>query len=499
MNKKIFFLLSFILVIFLSNRYLVHRQIGYQEIPKTTDILDEKNNIWAAKSFLQTGIPTAWSMLDAYKINGGKGSVEIEGLSIKVEGEKPSLSNISKFDYPVVAVTEIDVGKGREHILFVQPFLDYSFLTGLIFGLKTPDKLKSFADVIPEQYRLAAIYVSIITGILLFFLTYLIDQNHLSAIVSFLIYSTVSVYILVSRYALIENLLIPVTLISLIFLVLFRQKWIKKNYQKRLLLIVAGIAAGLAATFKETGVAVIIAGMVILLLQKIRRKEIIFFILPALAFGSLFYIYALFVSPKLFFNVFFNQIDRGFFGSLNFIYSFYRPHFAGFPLEGWWPFGFITIAFLVKEFKKYQEIIISFLSYLFVLLFFGVVNYPWYSLVFVPFLIIASAVFIKDLLFRPTAIKMIIFFLFPFSSTLYWGYNVFHQHLTNVIIYRASILIFLFLIILSFLKKKRPWLGIVITLILIAVLFKTYQWNLYGFTYLIANWGKLPEQFFLKL
>ncbi|MCJ7786961.1 hypothetical protein MUP06_01980, partial [Patescibacteria group bacterium] len=83
--------------------------------------------------------------------------------------------------------------------------------------------------------------------------------------------------------------------------------------------------------------------------------------------------------------------------------------------------------------------------------------------------------------------------------TLYWGYNVFHQHLTNVIIYRASILIFLFLIILSFLKKKRPWLGIVITLILIAVLFKTYQWNLYGFTYLIANWGKLPEQFFLKL
>ena len=499
MNKKIIFLFSLILVIFLSNRYLAYRQLGYREIPKTNDILDEKNYIWAAKSFLQTGIPTAWSNLDAYKEHLNRGDITFKDISIAYKKEKPSLNNTKEFDYPVVAVAEIDVGKGKEHILFVQPFLDHSFLAGLIFGLKTPDKLKSFIDVIPEQYRLAAIYVSIITGILLFLLIYLIDQNPLSAIVSFLIYSTVSVYILVSRYALIENLLIPLTLISLIFLVLFRQKWIKKNYQKKLLLIIAGIAAGLATTFKETGVAVIIAGMVILLLQKISRKEIIFFFLPALAFGSLFYVYALFVSPKLFFNVFFNQIGRGFFGPLNFIYSFYRPHFAGFPLEGWWPFGFIALAFLAKEFKKYQEIIIGFLSYLFVFLFFGGVNYPWYSLVFVPFLIIASAVFIKEMLFRPTAMKMIILFLFPFSSTLYWGYNVFHQYSTNVIIYRASIFIFLVLMTLSFLKKERPWLGIVITLILMAVLFKTYQWNLYGFTYLIANWGKLPEQFFLKL
>jgi len=499
MNKKIIFLLSLILVIFLSNRYLAYRQLGYREIPETTDILDEKNYIWAAKSFLQTGIPTAWSTLDAYKNNERKGDVEIEGLSINVEGEKPSLSNISKFDYPVAAVVEMDVGKGEEQILFVQPFIDHSFVSGLVFGSNTPNNISSFVDVKPDQYRLMAIYVSILTGLLLFILTYLIDNNLLTAILAFLIYSTVNVYLLVSRYALIENLLIPLTLASLVFLVLVRQKWVTQTYQKRFLWVLSGMSAGLALTTKELGVATVIAGVLILLGDKISRRNILFFFIPALIIGSLFYLYALVVSPRLFFDAFINQVSRGFFGPLNSIYAFYRPHFAGFPLEGWWPFGFICLLFLAEKFQKNREIIIGFLSYLFVFLFFGGLNYPWYSLIFVPFIVIASAIFIKEMLFSPTILKLIIFFLFPFSSSLYWGRHVFHQQSSNILVYRLFIIFFLILIIFTSLKKKIPGIKILITLMLLLILWKMCQWNLYGFTYLIANWGDLPQEFFLKL
>jgi 4-amino-4-deoxy-L-arabinose transferase-like glycosyltransferase len=345
-----------------------------------------------------------------------------------------------------------------------------------------------------------AIYISVITGILLFFLTYLIDNHLLTAFLAFIIYSTVNVYLLISRYALIENLLIPLTLISLIFLVLSKRKWRKfKNYLKPGFLVLAGISAGLALATKELGIAVIITGVLILLIYKVSPKNILFFFVPALVLGLSYYLYALIISPQLFFDIFINQVSRGFFGSLNFLYSFYRPHFAGFPLEGWWVFGFICLLFLRENLKKYREIVIAFLCYLLVFLFFGGVNHPWYSLVFVPFMIIASAIFIKKLLLDPTAMRLIIFFLFPFSSSLYWGHYVFRQSSANVLVYRFFILFFLSLITLSVLRKKVPVVKVIISIALLIILFKIYQWNQYGFTYLIANWGNLPENFFLRL
>jgi len=128
--QKIFFIIFFFLVIFLSKKQFFYRQLGYSSIPFTTDILDEKNYIWAAKSFLQTGIPTAWSNLFTYKklTNGGS----LVGINIYFEGKRPSFKRIEEIKFPLTAVAEIDVGKGKEHILMVQPFLDHSFLSGVI-------------------------------------------------------------------------------------------------------------------------------------------------------------------------------------------------------------------------------------------------------------------------------------------------------------------------------------------------------------------------------
>lgn len=492
--NRLIFLLSLVLVIFLSNKYLFHKKLGFEEIPNTTDVLDEMNYVWAGKSFLQTGIPTAWSNLDAYQKNEEKKVIKIENLSLTYNDEKPSLKNVRKFDYPLNAVAEIDVGKGMEQMLMVQPFIDHSFFSGLVFGLNTPNDIKSFTDVRSVEYRGVAVNLSLITGGLIFLLAFLLYDLP-TAIFSFIIYSTVSVYILVSRYALIENLLIPLTLLSLIFIVLYKKPWFSKDYQKKILLILGGLSAGLALAMKEAGIAVVLTGMLLLLIHKTPFKKILYFLVPAILIGSSFYLYAFFIAPRLFLEVLASNVSRGFFGPLNFIYSFYRPRFSGFPLEGYWPFGFIAILFLTQKLRENTEILIAFLSYLVVFLFWGGLNYPWYCLFFLPFIIIASGLFIKKLLIEPSPLNLAIFFLFPFSSSLYWGHNVFRPFLSNVILYRIFIFVFLILGIFSFLKKKIPGLRIIVTLVLLVILWKVYQWNHYGFEYLIANWGNLPEIF----
>lgn len=496
-RSQILFLLSSVFVIFCAFKFFAYKKLAYQVIPATTDILDEKNYIWAAKSFLQTGIPTAWSNLEAYG-NKARNELQFDGVSIVLKGEKPSVGNIAKFNYPAIVVSQIDVGKGNEHLRFVQPFLDHSFFAGLIYGLTTPTQTKSVTEVRAEEYRLVAIYVSLVTSLLLFFLTYLLDGHPLTAIFSFFIYGTATVYLLSSRYSLIENLLVPQTLFCLLFLVLSKKDWFTKLWQKRLLWVLAGVWAGLALATKELGIALVLAGVFILLNYRVARKNLFWFLLPAVLIGSSFYLYALAVSPKLFIAVFQDQTKRGFFGSLNFLHSFYRPYFSGFPLEGWWPFGFICLAFLAQEFKKHQEILLGFASFLFIFLFFGGLNHPWYWLSFVPFLVMASAVFLKNLVLNPSVLKIFIFFLFPFSSSFYWGRSVFHDSSINLFWYRAFILFFLTLTGFCYLARKLPSLKIVITLILLAILFIVLKWNQQGFTYIIANWGRLPEPFFLK-
>jgi len=497
---QVLFFLSLLLTVIFSIKFFPLRKLGYQEIPVTTDILDEKNYIWAAKSFLQTGIPAAWSNLDAYQPLKKRENIGFDGLSLTSKNQKPSFDNRGDFDYPITAITEVDVGKGKEQILIVQPFFDHSFFSGIIFGLKTSNNLSNFEKVNPEDYRLIAIYVSIFTGFLIFLLSYLLYGPFVS-IISFLIYSSANIYLLVSRYALIENILVPLSLLTILFLLLYKKTLFKRSYQKRLLLILSGISAGLALTTKELGIASVLTGILILLNYKASKKEILHFLISAVLFGSIFYVYAFIVSPKLFFEIFINQVNRGFFGSLNFIHSFYRPHFNGFPLEGWWVFGFICLIFLISDFKKHFEVAAGFVSYLFVFLFFSGLNHPWYSLTLVPYMVIASGVFIYEMLKELSILKIALFFLFPFSSTFYWGYNVFHDQKVNVLIYRIFLLLFLGLITFCFLGKEkrklhsRSKLKICLSVILFLIVFKVFQWNQYGWTYIIANWGKLPFSF----
>ena len=190
-----------------------NRYIGYENIPSTTDIYDELNYVHAGYSFRQTGIPTAWSNLDSYRKSTEKTNwiADFDGINMVINGKVSNLQNVEKNNYPVSVVKEIDRGKGQEHTFFVQPFLDHPILGGLIYSLGVKEKYKSFEQFKSEEYRSVALTTSFISGFLIFILTLLLTNKVLPSFFAFTIFSIAPSFILSSRYALLENILIPIS------------------------------------------------------------------------------------------------------------------------------------------------------------------------------------------------------------------------------------------------------------------------------------------------
>jgi hypothetical protein len=515
----ILILLSLVLLAFFSKKLFYFRWIGYESIPKTTVILDEKNYVAAGYSFRKTGIPTAWSNLNSYTLPKEEQEnkvIDFNNVSIIVDGQEPNLKNKKLFDYPVFYVTNTDVGKGQESILLVQPFFDHPLLSGIFYSLWTKDKPNHFADFKVADFRKGALFLGTLTSLLIFFIAFLLTKNWLVSFFSLFIYSLGPTYVLSSRYALIENLLIPLSLLTLLFLIIWQ-----KYRKKAVWLILAGVATGLAISTKESGIFVLIMGLIILIKEHLPFKKLLFYLIPSLLIGSSFYLYALWLAPQLWTNLFFNQTGRGFFGPLAFLYSSRQINFEGFPLDGFWLWGLILIPLSFFRKEKLSPILIGFLSYLLVFLIFGGFNYPWYYLPFIPFVVLVSGYELYLLLNKPNIVSLLLFFLLPFSSAMFWGWTVSKDH-GQAGFYRLSLGFFL-LGFLFFKTKDTPWQeykgkfanklkplikafqfkeGLIFKLAWYVffgvILFWTFRWSGRGIQYLVLNWGHLPELFSFK-
>ena len=512
-------LLALVLLAFFSKKLFYFRWIGYESIPETTVILDEKNYVAAGYSLRKTGIPTAWSNLNSYtlpKEKPGKKVIDFNNVSLTVDGQEPSLKNKEFFDYPVFYVTNTDVGKGQESILLVQPFFDHPLLSGVFYSLWAKGEPSHFADFKVSDFRQGALFLGVLSSLLIFFIAFFLTKNWLVAFFSFFIYCLSPTFVLSSRYALIENFLIPLSLLTLLFLLIWQK------YRKNIIwLILAGIATGLAISTKESGIFVLIMGLIILIKERLSFKKLLPYLIPSLIIGSSFYLYALYIAPQLWTNLFFNQTGRGFFGPLAFLYSSRQINFEGFPLDGFWLWGLILIPLSFFRKEKLSVVLIGFLSYLLVFLFFGGLNYPWYWLPFIPFVVLVSGYELYLLLNKPNLASLLLFFLLPFSSAMFWGRTVFKDS-GQAGFYRI-ILIFFLLGFLIFKAKDIPWQkykgkfanklkplikafqfkeGLVFRLAWYVffglILYYTYKWGQQGIQYIIANWDHLPEAFAFK-
>jgi len=483
--KIIIFFLCSLLVFLISKKVYQLKILGYQLIPKPGVILAEYDFAWLGKSIFTSGIPTAWSDLGAYSGEiKGEFSLKIDGFSISANGERPKLSNWRSFPKPLLKVETLDYGKGLMQVRFVQPYLDHPPLAGLIYALGVNKEAQSFEDVKASQFRLPNIWLSYLTGILIFLLGTQLAGPFIG-LLAFVFYNTVPSFVFTSKLSLAENVLIPLFLASVNFL------WLSKKYNKLIFSLIAGLLAGLAALTKLSGWSVLLGGFFCLLYWKKTKKEILTFLLSGILIGSLYFLYGWWLSGSLFLKVLLNQSSRFFWGPMGFFQQISRVNLIHFPLDGWWLGGFVILIWL-SSFKENHDFLLPPLTYLLSIIFLGGGNYAWYYFPFIPFLVLGVSLLMKRLLIRPGMIDLILFFLFPFSSSFYWGFSVFHPKWPCQWFYRGLIVIF-GLIIFFFIPKmkKRESLRLIWMIFSLFLIHRLYLWSFHSTLYLLENWEKL--------
>ena len=458
--KKIFFIFCSLLVLFLSSKYYYQKWFGHELIPNH-DILDERDYAFVGYTFRKTGIPTGWTTLGAYKTVSQR-----------------------NHQYPVISVVDVNVGKGKETIILVKPFFDQPLFGSFLYSLGIQNNPQTFDAVNPSDYRSMAINISVVTGILLFIASFIIYRNFFISLFSLVIYSTVPSFIFFSRFALLENILIPLSLLNLIFI----------SSRRKIFLIIAGLIAGLALITKIQGIYILLFSLIYLVNQKYHKKDILLLLAGFSVFPIIYYSYCLYLSPELLINVYLNQSGRGFFGSLNFLVSIIQPKFHQFPIDGYWLWGLISFVILsVQKSSQFIPIKLGFLSYLLVYLFFGSADYPWYVLPFLPYLIISSAKFLYDQFTSPKLSSLLILLVLPISTSLFWGHTIINPQENGLLVYRLVILTIVVGFLIKRYFKNIFWIIFMMTIIIII-----NKFNHQAFLYITSNWNHLPEQFSIK-
>lgn len=484
-KKTIFFFCLFLVLLFTKKTFRL-RTLGLEYVPEVGEILDENDFAWIGKSILTTGVPTAWSDFEVYsRLPDKKVTLGIEGFSISINGQVPTWRTYRFFPKPVVKVETLDYGKGDRYIRFVQPYLDHPPLAGIIYALGVGKESKTFKDIPPSQFRYPTVWLSVATGLLLFFLgTQLYGAE--VGLMAFLFYSTVPSFIFATRLALAENVLTPFFLASVNLLLL------GKKLNKRIFFFLAGILAGLSGLTKLSGWSVILCGILLLLIWQRTKKEFLFFFFPAVVLAGLYFVWSFYLAGPLIWQIILGQSARTFWGAVSNWHHFSRVNLLHFPLDGWWLGGFIILAFIFS-FKEYWELLVISGSYLLTVLFLGGGSYAWYYFPFIPFLSLAVAILIKRLVVNFSFLGMALFFIFPFSSSFYWGFTVFHQGASLQWLYRLIILFFVVSgVVILKRDRQNPLIKFCWFIFWVFLVHRLYLWNYRSVLYLLENWGKLP-------
>lgn len=491
----------FLLTVFLKHSFYL-RSIGYDHIPDTHVILDERTHVWQGLSIRSSGIPAAWSSLGAYKENSFGG--DVVGFNIAVDQKSPRLFDFVNYPKPVYIYYPINLGveRGIKHISLVQPYFDHPPFGGLVLSSFVSSHVKTFTDLTAWEFRKGSLWMATLTAILIFILGWQIFKIPIIGLIATLIYGTVPTFLLLSRYALLENVLTPLMLLTVSLIIFAKRVYSLKSgfwLNPKIIIFSAGVVSGLAALTKITGWSILIIGLLLLRFLKVNFKDSLFFIIPSIFLGSLFFAWGLFLSPKLFWDVLYYQaIERGFVGSLNFLISATGVGILNFPFDGWWIGGFLFLGIMMTK-KEYMPLTIAAVTSLLTALFLGGANYPWYFIPLIPFMCLSIAYFLWQTFNNPSFIDVLAFFLIFFSSSFHWGYGIYKALLESTnyqhpfALYRLFFIVFLsFSLSAPFLIKRKKFRYIWIVFATLVFLL-TFYWNVQSFYFILSHWGKLPS------
>lgn len=414
-----------ILFAILTLGFLV-RLNNFSTIPRHGATFDEFAWTWLGINLIQTGAPVSWSPHPQYK----------QRQEIKYQGAA---------------------------FLLVRPYLEHPPLFGLAAGsFALLAGVKDMYDVTLEKIRLLALILGVFSIFIVFILTKEVYGKGIALIAS-LLYATAPSIVIGSRIVQNENFLIPTWLLSL-YLVTKYLKTGKKRFRN-----IAAILAGLLALAKIPWLVVGLS-LSMILSYKGKWRDGFFVGAVTLLIFSLFIIYGVYYDKELFFSLWQFQTARYDITFDGFFAIFKDPLLVDrYYLDGWIYFGWLSILLLLKDLKKHFIIAIPFVAYL-ALFIFAIPNEPghgWYRYPFYPFLLISTALVLKDELNKISLAGMLVVLIVGLallSNT--WG-QVFGF---SFVVYRLFILAaFLSFLLPLWLKRAQKlklilltWFGILV-------------------------------------
>lgn len=382
--------------------------------------------VWSGLSLIEKGVPISWNDLPSY----GQEHVYWEGVA----------RNLS--------------GRGELGVRLLKPWLDEPPLFSLMVGgISKLYGLENFTIISPYVIRIPSLIFAFF-GLILVFLIAKKLFGYWIGLLSLLVYGTIPIVVFGSRLAVAENL---VTLFYLLVLFLLMSYFeTGKKWQRNLAIFSAGMA-GLA---KPTGF-LIVPFLGYLIWQNKNWREglksllaaIPVFVVPFLAYGFYF-------NKDLFLKVMAYQSQRPA-GWSSLAYFITNPGFSvEVFLDSFIVIGFFSLIYLIFKKRGHGEELILF-SFVFTLLTVVISGgrhdqLCWYRYPVYPFMSIAIALLIKDLVFNPSFAKSAIFIpLFLANADLlenpFWRVNFF----INVRFYRLAFFVLLLPSILGLLNKSK--------------------------------------------
>lgn len=416
--KNFFFFLLLILIFGLALRTL-----SYKTVPRQGATFDEFAWTWLGMNLIQKHVPISWSSQPQYK---NKAHLIYQGAAFWI----------------------------------VRPYLEHPPLFGLVSGeFALANGVKDMYGVTLDKIRPLGIILGGFSILMVFLLSKELYGDEVS-LLSTILYASVPTIVIGSRLVQNENFLIPIWLFSTYCLAAY----VKRG--KRVYRNLALISSAILPLAKVPWLVASFSNILILSCRK-KWKDAATVSVLTLIFFLLFILYGFYFDKELFVNLWRLQIARYDISFSNLFSIFTSPLLVDrFYLDGWIFFGWFSIIYLMKDFKKNYFILLPFISYL-ILFIFAIPNEPmhgWYRYPFYPFLIISLAVFIKEEVIGKVGLPSVMFLLFVGLSLMY---NTWEQEFGfSFVVYRIFI-IFLCLPIISviFPSKKTLKIGKIVNLV----------------------------------
>jgi len=437
------------------------REYSYASVPNPGETRDEYSFGWLGLSLISERYPISLSGISAYDDHDFQ-KINVDGLFDKD---------------PNLTLFAID-----------KPWFDHPPGFGLITGGYAYLKgVRTFADASVIILRRPMLKIAILTTFLIFILSSRL-YNVWTGLFASLLYSTIPTIVISNRLALAENGYVPLFLGSMIF----AHHYLKKK--QIIYWVFACILASFALLFKLSGIAIFIfLFLTIFVFAQGKKKKLIkITLISAIIPLIIFLLYGVLFDGRIFINVLMANSQRFFGAGSEIFYSVLtHPTITRHLTDGWVLMGWISLFIIFfTEWRKKSSgtiLILAGLSYFIVFLLFGSESYGWYRIPFYPFIVIAAAKVIIDLLKSPNVIMVFALLLLPIGTAInkLIGVQGFQKYVFE---FRLVTVSALFVVMLELIYKSEAMKFVGRVFIVLLIILSVYLSIMEVYYYSIDNW-----------